>query len=66
MTKEIWGPHLWHLLHTITFNTKQNFTNDDRIQIVNNSKNLGLGKSVKLGLKKAKRYFSFYLDLYSS
>ncbi len=35
--------------------------NDDRIQIVNNSKNLGLGESIKVGLKKAEKDYIMYL-----
>ena len=35
--------------------------NDDRIQILDNNKNLGLGKSIKVGLKKAKKDYIMYL-----
>jgi len=34
---------------------------DNRIKIVNNSRNLGLGKSIKVGLKKAKKDYIMYL-----
>ena len=30
---DIWGPHFWHLLHTISFNTNEYYTNVEKTML---------------------------------
>ena len=64
MDPEVWGPHAWILLHTVTFNYPDNPCNIDKNNIRNFFKYFSNQIPCNKCLKHFKKYMKGYKRIY--